>query len=60
MFILDWKEFVKNNKWVLQTVIGATDFSFMALAKWNAWELSVLVDEYSYVSAMWASLEKCP
>ena len=52
-YILDRKEFVKNNKWVLQIVIGSTKTEDGAVARWSAWGLTEVVETYNHFSAKW-------
>ena len=51
-YILDRKEFVKNDRWVFRTVLGLTQTDDRAIAMWTAME-AYIVTSYCYRAAEW-------
>ena len=52
-YILDRKEFVLNDRWMLRAVLGTAGQEIDELAKLTAWDLSNLVDAYSHMAGRW-------
>ena len=52
-YILDRKEFVLNDRWLLRAVLGTAGQEIDELAKLTAWDLSDLVDAYSHMAGRW-------